>query len=47
VWGWTLGRERARDVLAGVSLPTPPDASGDPCAPVLARFEEPTGTALG
>jgi two-component system, OmpR family, sensor histidine kinase BaeS len=47
VWGWNLGRERARDVLAGVSLPTPPDASGDPCAPVLARFEEPTGTALG
>lgn len=47
VWGWNLGRERARDALADVDLPPPPDASGDPCTPVYEEFEEPVGTRVG
>lgn len=45
LWGWNLGRHRAEDAVAGVDLPRGTDASGDPCAPVYAEFDEPaTGT---
>lgn len=47
LWGWNLGRDRARDALADVELPAEPDASGDPCAPVYEEFGEPMGTAVG
>jgi hypothetical protein len=47
VWGWNLGRERARDVLSDVRLPPPPDASGDSCASVRAQYDESSAPALG
>jgi two-component system sensor histidine kinase BaeS len=47
VWGWNLGRERARDALDDVDLPPPPDASGDPCTPVYEEFGEPSGSGVG
>lgn len=47
LWGWNLGRDRARDALAGVELPAEPDASGDPCTPVYEEFDEPADTRVG
>ncbi|KRF35942.1 DUF4153 domain-containing protein [Nocardioides sp. Soil805] len=47
LWGWNLGRERARDALDGVEMPPSPDATGDPCAGVYEEFGEPSGSAVG
>ena len=46
VLAWNLGRERARTALAPLDLPSPGgDAGADPCAPVYAELDEPTGAA--
>jgi signal transduction histidine kinase len=46
VLAWNLGRERARTAIAPLDPPRPGATPGaDPCAPVYAELDEPTGVA--
>jgi hypothetical protein len=43
---WNLGRERARTAIAPLDPPRPGATPGaDPCAPVYAELDDPTGVA--
>lgn len=51
LWDWSLGRERARDSVEGLDVPTSAsmsmDGGRDPCGPLLAQHSGESGSRMG